>query len=118
MHDRLPGLRKDVRDQETKFLLQVAELPAKLLEPAPVALLKLITSYTSELDVLVQGGQKKRLMIQKCNKSFNNFRIAIRSTAPVFIPKTRDEATKVGYVVRGSDDEDSDMSDNEKKSAK
>lgn len=86
-------------------------LPTKLSEPASVALHKLVTAYTSELDALTQGSQKKRQMIQKCTSAFEKFRVAIRCTAPVFVPKTRDEANRVNYNVRASDDEDTEDED-------
>lgn len=56
-----------------------------------MALLQIITKYMADLDGLILGGPNKRHMIQRCTVAYDRFRMAIRDTAPVFVPKTRRE---------------------------
>lgn len=107
----LPGLRQDVQNQLQKMADLLAAVPAKLTQVPSVALLKLITTYTAELDSLAQGGPKHRHVIHDCNSAFKRFRQDIRGTAPVFIPKTREEIrkNKSTQAAEISDDSDAEI---------
>lgn len=56
--------------------------------------MNLITTYTTRLDSLVQGGHGHRKMIQHCNSAFRQLRRDVRNTAPEFVPQTELEARK------------------------
>lgn len=86
---RLPGLRKEVRAQIEEYTNRLSSLPPRPSQPPAIALLQLITRYMADLDSLVQGGPDKRYMIQRCTAAYDRFRLAVRDTAPVFVPKTR-----------------------------
>ncbi|KAF8311941.1 hypothetical protein DL93DRAFT_2060395, partial [Clavulina sp. PMI_390] len=105
--ETLPNLRREVDEQRARTGQALSRLPERLSQPPAVELLKLITSFTKELDLLAQGDQDHRELHQKCNPAFSRFRCDVRSTAPLLIAKTRAEAgVDSSSTAQFSDDSD------------
>ncbi|KAF9507704.1 hypothetical protein BS47DRAFT_1488702 [Hydnum rufescens UP504] len=89
----LPRIRTDVSEQRTAARQALASLPPRLTQSPSVELLKLVNEFCRELNLFVQGGPGYEGLIQKCTPAYQQFRIDIRETAPVFIAEPHKSAS-------------------------
>lgn len=105
--DRLPNIRQNAIDSLQACRNELSKIPPKIQEDPVTHLLKLITAFASEIRTVVKGRSSDSSLIQDNRAAFRKLKIAIRSTAPNFIP-----APKAGPQVSGVqylEDEDEDL---------
>jgi hypothetical protein len=82
-----------VNEQRTAARQALASLPPRLTQSPSVELLKLVNEFCGELNLFVQGGPGYEGLIQQCTPAYQQFRIDIRDTAPVFIAEPHKSAS-------------------------
>ena len=89
--DRLPELRRKLRDSLQNTQDQLATLPPPPPEDSASELLKLVTGFSADVGALVEGAQGNKQLLQQCRPAYKQFKRDIRKTAPRFVPFTAKE---------------------------
>ncbi|KAF9517330.1 hypothetical protein BS47DRAFT_1389871 [Hydnum rufescens UP504] len=89
----LPSLRAQVAEQRKATESELSALPARLGQLPMVELINSISAYCGELTLYVHGGPGFEDLIQRCTPAYRRFSKRIRRTAPVFIAKSKREAS-------------------------
>ena len=67
-------------------------LPRPVSENPTAELLGLVTSFSAQLEKIVEGSEGYESLIQDCRRAYDTFRDDIRGTKPVFFAKPRTPA--------------------------
>ena len=90
----LPQLRKDSKDSYTKVDKLLADLPPPPSKDPASDLLRMVTTFSREVGLLIEGEEAFERLLQRCRPAYLRLKHDIRGTAPRFIPFLRNEDTK------------------------
>ena len=117
--DRLPMLIQETTVQLADCNNQLAALPPVITTEPASFVLNLIMLFCADVARNVEGSPEHATLVQSNRKAFEQFKRAVRGTAPRFVPfeaKDRDRAGKHTTVEDADDsDEDNDNDDSGEK---
>lgn len=93
---RLPDLRKEAKASYQEVEQQLMALPPPPSDDPYGELLRMLTSFSNEVNALVQGYESYERLLQKCRPAYTKLQRDIRGTAPRFTPFTHAEDSN-GY---------------------
>ncbi|KAJ3559503.1 hypothetical protein NM688_g304 [Phlebia brevispora] len=82
----LSALRKDSKETHRQVSKDLESLPPPPPENAASELLHLVTSFSAEIDHLIQGREQYEALIQRYRPAYKDFKRDIRRTAPRMVP--------------------------------
>ncbi|KAG8903486.1 hypothetical protein FRB99_003229 [Tulasnella sp. 403] len=104
----LPKLRLDATRSREVTKQLIAKLPPPMSDNPSAELLRMVTSFSLEFRNFSNGISDHASLIQKCKPAYEEFRLAIKNTAPDFRPYTQKEKKKyLDLTTRFKDPEDS-----------
>ncbi|KAJ3559507.1 hypothetical protein NM688_g311 [Phlebia brevispora] len=83
---RLPGLRKESKESYQDVRQQLDNLPPPPSDNPSGELLRLVTTFSTDVEHLIQGRESYQRLIQRCRPAYTQFRYDIRRTAPKMRP--------------------------------
>ncbi|THU97629.1 hypothetical protein K435DRAFT_753802 [Dendrothele bispora CBS 962.96] len=115
--DTLPAIRSEAMLQFEDTCYELARIPHKVEEEPATYMLNLLTGFAGEFQQYVKGSAETAKLIQQHRDAYKVLKIAIRRTAPNFMPCLPKE-TRVPFTNSLEEDEndrDGLMMSNEKK---
>ncbi|GJE98795.1 dynamin domain-containing protein [Phanerochaete sordida] len=108
INQALPKLRREAKDSLDIVREQLDALPPPPSENPAHELLRMVTTFTSEVRSFIQGAESHERLIQKCRLAYGAFKSHIRGTAPQFKPfeSSREPGSKSYRSILSSEDED------------
>ena len=101
-------MKFDATQAQEATKLQLSKLPPGVAENPASELLRIVTSFSTEFGQLCSGVSDYAQLIQQCKPAYDDFKTAIRRTAPDFRPYTEKEKKKYGYSAINLDDPEED----------
>lgn len=85
-YSSLPQLRQHAKDSYRQVTELLDNLPSPPSENPAAELVRLITTFTAEVENVIQGRESHEYLLQKCRPAYRAFKMDIRSTAPRMRP--------------------------------
>ncbi|KIY65284.1 hypothetical protein CYLTODRAFT_357063 [Cylindrobasidium torrendii FP15055 ss-10] len=85
--ETLPSIRKDAADALSTCRKALSTIPPKSSEEPTMLMLRLVTEFGSDITSIVKGRSDASALIQGNLETFKEYKIAVRSTAPAFVPR-------------------------------
>ncbi|KAJ3710473.1 P-loop containing nucleoside triphosphate hydrolase protein [Lentinula raphanica] len=111
IRDSLPKILSETNERLSKCQEELSTIPPPLKEEPAIYVLSQITRLCSEIQTVVQGSIDTPL-IQSHRTKYNMLKLAIRGTAPKFVPFTADENI-IWQKDLTDDDDDKDSGDSD-----
>ena len=102
----LPKLRKEAKESHDTVKVLLHDLPLPPSDNPVAELLRLVTSFCSEVNGLIAGAESHERLIQKCRPAYKTFKYDIRRTAPRFRPYESAKQDRAGVPDVTLDNED------------
>ncbi|KAK0503501.1 P-loop containing nucleoside triphosphate hydrolase protein [Armillaria luteobubalina] len=91
INETLPIIRSEATKALEECWAELTMIPTAINEEPATYMLKLVTSFSAEVQSLVRGRSDASRLIQENRKAFKDLKIAIRRTAPNFVPVEDDQ---------------------------
>ncbi|KAK0196875.1 P-loop containing nucleoside triphosphate hydrolase protein [Armillaria mellea] len=91
INETLPVIRSEATEALEECRAELTTIPTAINEEPATYMLKLVTSFSAEVQSLVRGRSDASRLIQENRKAFKDLKIAIRRTAPNFVPVEDDQ---------------------------
>ncbi|PBK78407.1 hypothetical protein ARMSODRAFT_947314 [Armillaria solidipes] len=91
INETLPVIRSEATEALEECRTELTTIPTAINEEPATYMLKLVTSFSAEVQSLVRGRSDASRLIQDNRKAFKDLKIAIRRTAPNFVPVEDDQ---------------------------
>ncbi|KAK7467517.1 hypothetical protein VKT23_004571 [Stygiomarasmius scandens] len=89
--DTLPRIRSEAILRLEECVMELSKLPSAVEEEPATYMLNLITNFASEIRRFVQGGIDVTELIRQHRGCYKALKVAIRQTAPKFVPRLAKE---------------------------
>ena len=100
----LPGIKEETSKQLESCREGLQKLPSPIEEEPATYVLNEVISFCSKFNQFVQGGSGANAkLIQEHRMAYEELKLAIRKSAPNFVPYTDDEEKGLGRVVEKPD---------------
>ncbi|OBZ74744.1 Interferon-induced GTP-binding protein Mx1 [Grifola frondosa] len=106
--DALPKLQGQVALQLANCNMELDKLPRPITTEPSAFMLTLITSFCQEVDAFVRGTPNRTSLVQTNRQIYTKFKLAIRSSAPPFMPYESAAKAPKGiakYIIMPDEDE-------------
>ncbi|KIY62344.1 hypothetical protein CYLTODRAFT_361648 [Cylindrobasidium torrendii FP15055 ss-10] len=104
--ETLPKIRQDASDALAACRKDLSRIPDQLDEDPATHMLKLITDFAGEISSIVKGRSDASDLIQQNRAAYRQYKIAIRATAPNFIPSLKGEHQAASILTLDGEDDD------------
>ncbi|KAK0239883.1 P-loop containing nucleoside triphosphate hydrolase protein [Armillaria nabsnona] len=95
INETLPVIRSEATEALEECRAELTTIPTAINEEPATYMLKLVTSFSAEVQSLVRGRSDASRLIQENRQAFKDLKIAIRRTAPNFVPVEDDQPRPV-----------------------
>lgn len=86
--------------------IELAKIPPAVHQEPSTHVLQLLTEFSSDIRGVVQGRSDASSLIQENRAAFRALKIAIRSTAPNFVPAHKSDPDQPASILSLDDDDD------------
>ncbi|KAG7448030.1 P-loop containing nucleoside triphosphate hydrolase protein [Guyanagaster necrorhizus] len=86
INETLPLIRSETMEALETCRTELTTIPTAINEEPATYMLKLVTSFSTEVQSLVRGRSNATHLIHENRQAFKDLKIAIRRTAPNFVP--------------------------------
>ncbi|KAK7040881.1 hypothetical protein VNI00_009477 [Paramarasmius palmivorus] len=110
----LPGIKEEATKQLSMFRDDLSGLPVPIEEEPATYVLNEVIAFSADFDRFVGGGSGQHAqLIQDSRRAFEGLKRAIRKTAPLFVPFTKEEENPVPVDFLDGDEEEETSSNSE-----
>ncbi|KAK0463897.1 P-loop containing nucleoside triphosphate hydrolase protein [Desarmillaria tabescens] len=95
INETLPVIRSEAMEALEECRTELTTIPTAINEEPATYMLKLVTSFSTEVQSLVRGRSDASRLIHENRQAFKDLKIAIRRTAPNFVPVEDDQPQPV-----------------------